>query len=247
MSVSTEPILAVPVTGEGSLDAVLKLQFPDRESVHEAAALEAWAGHGAVQLLAYDAEQRAMLLERCRPGTPLSAEPAHDALELLGDLVQELSIQVDGPFTSLTEEAARWAQNLPATWEQAGGPFDRTLIDQTLELLHDLSSTQGPGVLLHQDLHGDNVLRAERRQWLVIDPKPLIGEKEFALAPIVRSSELGHSADAVVHRLDHLSDALGIDRERACGWAIAQTMAWCFKNATPLPGHLDVARWLLRA
>lgn len=47
-------------------------------------------------------------------------------------------------------------------------------------------------VLLHQDLHADNVLRAGREPWLVIDPKPLTGEREFGVAPIVRSFELGH-------------------------------------------------------
>ncbi len=36
-------------------DAVLKVQFPDRESRHEAAALELWDGDGAVRLLAHDA------------------------------------------------------------------------------------------------------------------------------------------------------------------------------------------------
>ena len=41
-------------------------------------------------------------------------------------------------------------------------------------------------MLVNQDLHADNVLAAEREPWLVIDPKPLTGEREFAVAPIVR-------------------------------------------------------------
>jgi streptomycin 6-kinase len=65
--------------------------------------------------------------------------------------------------------------------------------------------------------------------------------------PIVRSAELGHSAAAAVHRLDFLSDALGVDRERARGWAVAQTMAWAFDGLAPIEGHLDVVRWLLSA
>lgn len=217
--------LAVPVTGRDALDAVLKLQFPGRESKHEADALHVWAGRGAVRLLAHDEARHALLLERCRPGTPLSDAPSSEALAVLAKLVEQLSIPVDGPFTPLAEEAARWARNLPATWERAGRPFERALVDRALALLTELSSTQGPAVLLHQDLHGDNLLRAQRQDWLVIDPKPLVGEKAFALAPIVRSSELGHSRAAVVHRLDHLSEALRVDRERARGWTIAQTTA----------------------
>ena len=92
----------------------------------------------------------------------------------------------------------------------------------------------------------DNVLAAEREPWLVIDPKPLVGEREFAVAPIIRASELGHSRRAVVERLDRLTSELGLDRERARGWAIGQTIAWSFDgdfHAT----HAETARWLLEA
>ena len=61
------------------------------------------------------------------------------------------------------------------------------------ELARELAGTQGELVLVHQDLHGENVLAAEREPWLVIDPKPLAAEREFAVAPIVRSVELGDS------------------------------------------------------
>ncbi|MBI2150740.1 MAG: hypothetical protein HYU27_09080, partial [Acidobacteria bacterium] len=58
--------------------------------------------------------------------------------------------------------------------------------------------------MFHQDLHGDNVLRAAREPWLVIDPKPVAGEREFSVSPIVRSAEFGHSRKQVVDRLDRL-------------------------------------------
>jgi streptomycin 6-kinase len=101
--------------------------------------------------------------------------------------------------------------------------------------------------LVNQDLHADNVLRASREPWLVIDPKPLIGEREFGLAPIVRGHELGHDPRSVRRRLDRLSGELGLDRERARGWALAQTLAWGFDDDGVIEGHLDVVRWLSAA
>src|SRR5207302_6189029 len=56
--------------------------WPDRESEHEANALAAWGGNGAVRLIDYDAERRALLIERCEPGTPLSAENPNLAMEI---------------------------------------------------------------------------------------------------------------------------------------------------------------------
>jgi streptomycin 6-kinase len=100
-------------------------------------------------------------------------------------------------------------------------------------------------VLLHQDLHGGNVLAAGREPWLAIDPKPLVGERELSAAPFVRSPELGHSRRAVLRRLDALTSELGLDRERARAWTIAQSVAWCDGDAPSI--HLDVARWLVEA
>jgi streptomycin 6-kinase len=131
-------------------------------------------------------------------------------------------------------------------WEGAGRPFEESLLDAVVATLEELAATQGELVLLHQDLHADNVLAAEREPWLLIDPKPLVGEREFGLAPIIRSFELGLSERDVVGRLDQLSSELGLDRERARGWAIGQTIAWSFGSEFHL-SHLETARWLLQA
>src|SRR5207237_10069895 len=93
---------------------------------------------------------------------------------------------------------------------------------RNLDALATLRSTQGEQILVHQDLHGDNVLRAARGPWLVIDPKPLVGEREFSLAPIVRSYDFGHGRKDVLKRLDRLTSALRLDRERARLWSMAQ-------------------------
>jgi streptomycin 6-kinase len=176
--------------------AVLKVQFPDRESEHEAAALELWDGYGAVRLLAYDAEQR--------------------------------------------------AEYLPGSWERAGRPFERMLLEAALEAIANLSGSQGEQVLVHQDLHAGNVLRAERELWLAIDPKPLAGEREFGIAALVRGDELGRGPKNVRHRLDRLTADLDLDRDRARGWALAQTIAWSFDGEQVFPDLVETARWLLQ-
>jgi streptomycin 6-kinase len=226
--------------------AVLKLIFPHREAEHEAAALALWDGDGAVRLLAYDEERWAMLIERCEPGTLLAKLEADAALDVLIGLLPRLWKTASEPFRPLAEEAAWWVENLPDEWERAGRPFERRILDAAVESLATLSESQGEQVLLHQDLHGDNVLAAQREPWLVIDPKPLVGEREFAVAPIVRDYEFGHTARDVLHRLDRLTSELGLDRERARGWAIGQAIAWGV-DSTRRQTHVETVRWLLEA
>jgi streptomycin 6-kinase len=225
---------------------VLKIQWPHRESEHEAAALELWGGDGAVRLLAHDEERHALLLERCRPGSYLGELDTAAALGVLIELLPRLWKPAGPPFRSLAEEAGWWAGSIREEWDEAGRPFEEELVDAAVAALEELAPTQGEQVLIHQDLHADNVLAAEREPWLVIDPKPLAGEREFALAPIIRSVELGHSERAVVDRLDRLSSELGLDRERARGWALGQTIAWTFGSEIQQT-HVETARWLLQA
>ncbi len=237
--------LVVPADLPDGTRAVLKLQFPDSESEHEATALRRWDGDGAVRLLAHDPDLRALLVERCDPGTPLHALPLDDALDAVVALLPRLWLPAGEPFTTLVEEAARWTNRLPAAWERAGRPYERRLVDLALDLLAGLAGSQGEQVLVNQDLHAANVLRAEREPWLVIDPKPLVGEREFSVVPMVRGTELGHSPTAVRHRLDRLSAELGLDRERVRGWTIGQTMAWSIAGDKIFTDHIEVVRWLL--
>ena len=237
--------LALPATLLDGTDAVLKVAFPDRESEFEAAALRCYDGNGAVRLLDHDADRWALLLERCRPGTSLAELDNDAAIAVMVDLLPRLLVPAGAPFGSLADEAVSWAAELARQYELTGQPFDRPLFDLAMDLLDALPGSQSADqVLLHQDLHADNVLRATREPWLVIDPKPLVGEREFAVAPLVRGPELGHSRALVRRRLDALTAELGLDRERARGWAIAQTLSWGFERDRVLPNHVEVARWL---
>jgi streptomycin 6-kinase len=226
--------------------AVLKLIYPHREAEHEAEALRAWDGDGAIRLLAHDESRSAMLLERCEPGTLLAKVDSDLALDVLIGLLPRLWKPVREPFRPLADEAMWWIDYLPAEWERAGKPFERYLLDAAVARLGALANSQGEQVLLHQDLHGDNVLAAQREEWLVIDPKPLVGEREFAVAPIVRDPELGHSRRDVLSRLDRLTSELGLDRDRARGWTIGQTIAWSL-DTSYLPKHVETVRWLLES
>jgi streptomycin 6-kinase len=229
------------VTADGE-DAVLKIQKPHRESEHEAAALELWDGEGAIRLLNHDPHEHALLLERCLPGTPVWNEGAEAALDVFVELLPRLWKPAGEPFRPLAAEAAWWAEYLPKQdWRAA--PEVR---DAALDALRELPPTQGEQVLLNQDLHGENVLAARREPWLAIDPKPLAGEREFGIAPIVRSFELGHSKEDVLYRFDRLTSELALDRERARGWTIAQTAAWTW-NSHYHERHVETARWLLEA
>jgi streptomycin 6-kinase len=200
-------------------DVVLKLNAPGHfEADHEADALAHYAGAGAVRLLARDDERRALLVERCRPGTPLGD---HDerAVWVIVELLPRLwrPPAARHPFRLLADEAARWTRELPT---RLAGLVPQRLLDEAVAFFRDAELDQGAQVVVNQDLHGGNVLAAEREPWLLIDPKPLVGERELDAVGVLRRSPDRRRA------LDVLAGELGLDRERMRGWALAHALAW---------------------
>ncbi|MBE1490324.1 aminoglycoside phosphotransferase family protein [Plantactinospora soyae] len=237
--------LVLPATRPDGTEVVLKVQYPEPDSEHEAAALRHWDGHVSTRLLGYDPRLRALLVERCVPGGPLAEVGAERALTVLARLLPALSVPAGAPFVPVRRQAARWGDELPERWERAGRPAARRLLDTVRELLTGLADGQGEQVLVHLDLHAYNVLRAERRPWLVIDPKPVTGERELSVASIVRDYGLGHGRVDVTRRLDRLSAELGLDRDRARNWSAALALVWAFQDEAGMGRHLETAQWLL--
>jgi streptomycin 6-kinase len=199
---------------------VVKVQLADDvEGEHEPEALDFWGGHGAVRLLAHDPAHRALLLERCRPGTPLGTRYADEGLRIAAGLMQRLwqPPPSDVPWHRLDDVAERWLRELP---EQYSG----RLLDQALDAIRTLVPIQEELVLCHQDLHGGNILRAEREPWLAIDPKPIVAERAYDTVAIVRDAR--PNRDELRRRLDALSELLGLDRERMRLWGLVKTLAW---------------------
>jgi len=234
--VDTPRSLVVPAR-----EVVLKLNAPSHVEAHrEADALACWDGRGAVRLIARDDARRALLLERCLPGTRLW-DAGVDEETVVAELLPRLQVDVgsEHPFVLLSDEADRWAEEVPRRYTEAGEPFERRLLDLALDVYRtvDRCSTR----LVNQDLHGANVLRATREPWLVIDPKPLVGERELEASGLLRN------AGQVSRWLDVLAD-VGLDRERARGWGVAHNLAWSWDERDGwLEQHVEEARRILSA
>ena len=212
--------LVAPALLADGTEVVVKVRLPDDfESEHEAEALHFWNGDGAVRLLAHDPEHRALLIERCRPGTPLGTRYADEDLEVAAALMRRLwrPAPPEVGWWRLEDVAERWLGELPER-------YSGRILDEALDALRALAPTQEGVVLCHQDFHGGNVLRAEREPWLAIDPKPIVAEPAYDTVAIVRDA--GPSLAELRRRLDALAGLLGLDRERMRLWGIAKSLAW---------------------
>ena len=195
------------------------MQLPDDfESIREAEALRFWDGDGAVRLLAHDPERKTLLLERCVPGTPLGTDYDVAALGVAAGLMERLWREPPGEvdWPRLDDVAARWARELPQR-------YPGRLAEEAVDAIAALTPVED-AVLCHQDLHGGNILRAEREPWLAIDPKPIVAERAYDTVAIVRDAQ--PALAELRRRLDALSELLGLDRERMRLWGVVKSLAW---------------------
>jgi streptomycin 6-kinase len=197
-------------------DAVLKVvPIEDDEADHEADALALLGGDGAVRLLRHDRARRAILIERARPGDDASYLSEYEAIRVAVAAARKLwrPAERGRPF--------RWIGDLVPRWLDDAG--DHYLVRQAKEIY----ATMHPGDtrLVHGDFHHHNLLR-HGDGWVVIDPKPMVGEPEFDV-PTFLWNPIGHlpTRESVERWIAAFADA-GLDANLIRKWAIVRGTYW---------------------
>jgi streptomycin 6-kinase len=168
---------------QGGNSIILKLGLDNEALRREAFALKCFAGFGTVKVLA--AAQGMLLLERAVPGPSLKNYfPAREqeSIEITCGLMKKLhqaNIPADHPFPNIKD----WLAALDKEW-----PIPHEYLQKARNLRDQLFKTAGPDVLLHGDLHPDNILQ-NGNDWVVIDPKGVIGSPMNEICAFVKNIE----------------------------------------------------------
>lgn len=117
-----------------------------------------------------DEEQGALLLERVTPGTTLKAEPSLDKrISVFINVWQNAHIvprdlNLYESYLETTERAAK------ASWKHGEIPALRQAAHKMVAVCRDLYERYPKRVLLHSDLHGDNLLKNSCGEYTIVDP-----------------------------------------------------------------------------
>jgi streptomycin 6-kinase len=215
--------IVVPVLRSGER-CVLKVTWPEERSEQESEALSAWDGGGAVELIAARTELGALLLERLDADRPVEVLDLMDAAEVAGALVRRLTVPAPDGFPEVRDIAEETATSLPADQETLGEPVPHRWIDAAVHLARELGADSGAN-LVHSDIHYGNILAGEREPWLAIDPRPVVGDPEYAIPELLwtRLDEVDGSA-GVRRLLATLVESGDLDANKARGWALVRAI-----------------------
>ena len=187
------------------------------------------------RLLEFDRDRGVLLLERHEPGSRLRTLPdAEEATSIAVAVMREL--WRPAPAGDELVPLHSWVAGIGRLRPRFGGttgPFPAPLVDEAERLFAQLLDSLVEQVVLHGDLHHDNILAAQRRPWLAIDPKGLAGEPEYETAAWIHNTMPPNASPTETRRvaarcIDQLAEELGFDRERIRAWAVAQGVLGAF-------------------
>jgi streptomycin 6-kinase len=230
--------------------------WPHREAVGEAEGLRLWDGRGSVRVLREDAVNYAVLIERCEPGEHLGDAihlGAHERLLIGAQLLSELWSVTPPAECGLEHVAALtadWADTAAERMERLRPDLDPGLVATAVRLLRELPGSAAREVIIHGDFNPGNVLSAQRRPWLAIDAKPMIGDPGYDPWPLVSQIDYPFAYPdprrVLTERFALVSDVLGEDPARLAAWAFAreaESALWAADHAdSPIAyGSIDKA------
>ncbi len=220
----------------------------EKSDENTAAFLKHYNGTGAVKL--FKADDRACLLERCVPGTHLSSlvyEGKDDeATHILCDTIEKLHTnkEFSGAYRTIGE-----LQNGYSDYLESGDkriPFK--MVQYAQEIYASFIKAEDQKIMLHGDLHHENILYDDERGWLAIDPKGYIGSSSYEVGAMLRNplhyAELFQDTDVLQQRIEIISERLGYKPEIIRGWAYSQAVLaaiWAIEDGVSSSLFLEIA------
>ena len=220
---------------QGPQQIILKLGLDIDGFKREAAALMAFEGSGVVQVFS---ENTGLLLLECAvPGVSLKSyfpEKDDEAINITANVIKRLH-QVPIPSPHQFPHVKDWLAVLDSDLK-----IPASTLQKARELRDQLLKTAGPDILLHGDLHHDNILQ-NGNDWVVIDPKGVIGEPAYEVAAFIRNPipELLNHADAlnIIHnRVTRFAELLELPSQRILDWCFVQAVlswVWAIEDLSP--------------
>lgn len=206
---------------------ILKIMSEGKDE-NTASVLQHYDGYGAVRLI--QSEGHATLLERAMPGTSLAdllrQGKDEQASHILCDVIQKLHTKET--FTGTYPSVGDLQTSFETYLHSRNTQISRDLVVEAQSTYRELVRTQEAPLLLHGDLHHDNVLYDEKRGWLAIDPKGYLGEPLYEVGAMLRNffgcSELIQNPEAMKTRVSIICERLEFDRTRVIAWAFSQAV-----------------------
>jgi len=230
---------------------ILKIFTPTGavDEKHGAEVLNLWNGQGAAKVIAHD--EGAVLLEK------LYGPNLYSFSELdREDLASELFISIIKKIHAVKVPEQHHIPTLKKLFEplykfQTGPEEIMPLVMQALFLADELQMTEERTVVLHGDLHHENVMRRSSGDYVCFDPKGLIGDPCYEIATILKNPwdypQISHKETLCIERAAKFANSLKLSYERIIKYAFVHmclSMMWALEDGRDYSHPFEIAQFL---
>lgn len=231
-SLSTNSLVFYAVSkqyGRVILKALINSGF-DKEIL----ACKLFQGENFCKIYEYSLEDQVYIMERIMPADTLyESAPRNDRIKIVGRVFKGLHKTdiPDSAFPTYSE------------WFEAGkeGTKNRKDCEDLYQYLYsaermlaDINQKYSRNLLLHGDLHHENILKNENGSYTVIDPKGVIGDPVFDLSRFIldefRDDLTSEPKDVIIDFVQKLGDSVGIPCEILLRCLYIETVIWLFRE-----------------
>lgn len=217
-------------------NAILKIAPPAHQLFREAECLKHFSS-SAPLIYAQSETPNALLMEKLDPGASLKKLVLANQDEIATRLICQIILSL--PKQAMTEAHFPHLATLPTALFNLEHHFDAKLLAQAQTWFRDLTSVSPQDVLLHGDLHHDNILQ-HGAHWKIIDPHGYRGDPAAEVGAMIRNplDYLHHHAEMqkiVARRLSIMKEMLPFDPQKIKAWAFCMTVlsaAWNIEDQT---------------
>ncbi len=214
--------------------AVLKIALPlqNVEIFNEVKTLRSFHGKGAVRVLEIDKAHEAILLERLTPGKHLKelfAENKEKAVEIMIDVMKSLyeNSLAHEDFTDVDS----WLNGLERAPK---ANFPAKQLNKARNYFEKLNSNKEKVILLHGDLHHENILSSGQAEYKAIDPFGINANPGYEIGLFLRvHMKWVNDRRALFEAVDQFSDAFEMRPIEVKQWAFVQQVlsaSWDFED-----------------
>ncbi len=218
------------------LPVALKVGVPNDELLSEMAALRHFDGRGAVRILDSDLELSAFIMQRIHPGTMLwETGGNHEQTRIAASLMLQLHrpLPANHGFPAFSE----WLERSFAFTRTQGDAHElmpRELLKQVEAAFREIDSEKNEDVLLHGDLHHENILLDAQAGWTVIDPKGVCGAGALEVGRYIQNQLPGDGwEDLIRERVVIFEEVLNLSRRHVLNGALVDCVlshCWDFED-----------------
>jgi streptomycin 6-kinase len=217
-----------PATTKEGKEVVLKLSVPGYEGAQELQALKIFNGDGINKLIDYDEEKAIMILERIFPGEMLSTITDEEtAVKISSNALSKLWTPVTATLSLPTvADRSQAVKGYAEKHKNGFGPINGETLQLAANVFQYMVETTKEKSLLHGDFHHYNVL-SDGEGWIAIDPKGLIGEREYDLSQYMLNclpKSRKEKAETIDLRAELFAKHLMLNKDRILLWGFCHSV-----------------------